>query len=283
MKEQINKTVREIQEVTQFLKNRVEAKPKLAIVLGSGLGQFVNEIKDQKAVPYSEIPYFHETQVEGHSGKLIFGTIRDIPIVAMQGRWHFYEGHSMSSIVLPTRVLCMLGVQHIILSNAAGGLNTKFKQGDLMIIEDHINFMGDNPLTGNESIQFGPRFPDMSEPYCQKAIAILESVSKKHGISLQKGVYASMRGPTYETPAEVRMLQAMGADAVGMSTVPEAIAARHLGVRVSGISCITNMGTGIQKEPLHHEEVQKIARQVISRLSKVLLDSIPLILKKESH
>ena len=267
--------VQQIQDVVSFLEPRMPARPEIAIILGSGLGAFADGIQNPVSIPYHEIPHFHAPSVEGHQGRIIFGKVNGISVAVLQGRWHFYEGHSMNSIVIPTRALASLGAHTILLTNAAGGVNLKFKAGDLMLIDDHINLMGDNPLTGKDSVMFGPRFPDMSEPYCKEAIQAMERAAARLKISLQKGVYVGLRGPTYETPAEVRMLRILGGDAVGMSTVPEAIAARHLGMRVVGISCITNMAAGIEDKMLDHSEVQEAASLVMGRLSSLITDSLP--------
>ncbi len=267
----------QIQDVVSFLEPRMNLRPEVALILGSGLGGMAARIESSVSIPYSEIPHFHKPSVEGHEGRIIFGRLNGVAVAALQGRWHFYEGHSMNSIVIPTRALASLGAHSLFLTNAAGGVNLKFKGGDLMVIEDHLNLMGDNPLTGKDSVMFGPRFPDMSEPYCRESISILEQSAARLGISLQKGVYVGLRGPTYETPAEVRMLRALGGDAVGMSTVPEVIAARHLGMRVAGISVITNMAAGIEKKTLDHGEVTDMAAQVMSRLGDLIFDSIPAI------
>lgn len=270
MQENKGKLIQEIQDVTNFLRQRLPETPKIAVILGSGLGPFVNRVENPVEIPYQEIPHFKHTTVEGHSGRIVAGKVGSVPIAALQGRWHFYEGHAMSSIVLPTRAMCLLGVQRMILTNAAGGINYNFSPGDLMLISDHINLMGDNPLTGKEPAEFGPRFPDMSEAYCQSGIQTLEDVAKELKIVVRKGVYGALRGPTYETPAEVRMLRTLGCDAVGMSTVPEAIAARHLGVRVTGISCITNLAAGMGEKKLDHAEVQETANKVIQEFSSLL-------------
>ena len=267
--------IQQIQDVVDYLEPRVPTKPEIALVLGSGLGKFADQITDPVSIPYSEIPHFHQPSVAGHDGQIIFGTLSGVPVAVLQGRWHYYEGHSMNSIVLPTRALAALGAHTLFLTNAAGGVNVDFKSGDLMIIEDHINLMGDNPLRGKESVLFGPRFPDMSETYCRESIQSLEAAAKRSGISVRKGVYIGLTGPTYETPAEVRMLRTLGADAVGMSTVPEAIAARHLGMRVVGLSCITNLAAGIEQKTLDHAEVQESAGQMIDSLSKLILNTIP--------
>lgn len=271
--------VEQIQDVVSFLEPRMSVRPEVALILGSGLGGVASRIENPTSIPYSEIPHFHKPSVEGHEGRIIFGTLQGVPIAALQGRWHFYEGHSMNSIVIPTRALAALGAHTLFLTNAAGGVNLGFKAHDLMIIEDHLNMMGDNPLTGKESVQFGPRFPDMSEPYCRESISFIEQAAAKLKIDVKKGVYIGLRGPTYETPAEVRMLRALGGDAVGMSTVPEAIAARHLGMRVVGISVITNMAAGIEQKTLDHAEVQEAAHAVMSTLSNLILESLPAIAK----
>lgn len=269
--------VQQIQDVVSFLEPRTTIRPEVALILGSGLGGVASRIENPVSIPYSEIPHFHKPSVEGHGGHIIFGKLRGVSVAALQGRWHFYEGHSMNSIVIPTRALASLGAHTLFLTNAAGGVNLKFKTGDLMVLEDHINLMGDNPLTGKDSVQFGPRFPDMSEPYCRESITFIEQAAERLKISLQKGVYVGLRGPTYETPAEVRMIRTLGGDAVGMSTVPEAIAARHLGMRVSGISVITNMAAGIEQKTLDHSEVQETANQVMSQLSDLILEALPAI------
>lgn len=272
-----SQVIQQIQDVVEFLEPRMSVRPEIAIVLGSGLGAFADKIENPSSIRYLDIPHFQSPSVDGHEGRIVFGTIRGVPVAVMQGRWHFYEGHSMNSIVIPTRALAGLGAHTLFLTNAAGGVNLGFKAGDLMVIEDHINLMGDNPLTGKESVQFGPRFPDMSEPYCKECITALFATGQKLNIPLKKGVYIGLRGPTYETPAEVRMLRTLGGDAVGMSTVPEAIAARHLGMRVAGISCITNMAAGIEEKTLDHGEVQEAASKVMDQLSSLIIEALPQI------
>jgi purine-nucleoside phosphorylase len=267
--------VQQVQDVVDYLQPRMHLRPEVAIILGSGLGAFADSIENAQSIPYHEIPHFQLPSVEGHEGRIVIGTLSNVPVAVLQGRWHFYEGHSMNSIVIPTRALAALGAQTLILTNAAGGVNLGFKGGDLMLIEDHINLMGDNPLTGKDSVSFGPRFPDMSEPYCRECVAAVETSAKKLGIPIRKGVYVGLRGPTYETPAEVKMIRILGGDAVGMSTVPEAIAARHLGMRVVGISCITNMAAGIEAKNLDHTEVQEAAAKVVNQIANLLSDSIP--------
>lgn len=270
-----SQVIQQIQDVVDFLSPRISVRPEIAIVLGSGLGAFADKIENPTSISYHDIPHFQPPSVDGHEGRIVFGSIGGVPVAVLQGRWHFYEGHSMNSIVIPTRALAGLGAHTLFLTNAAGGVNLNFKAGDLMIIEDHINMMGDNPLTGKESPLFGPRFPDMSEPYCKECIGALKAAGERLKIPLQKGVYIGLRGPTYETPAEVRMLRILGGDAVGMSTVPEAIAARHLGMRVAGISCITNMAAGIEEKTLDHAEVQESAGKAIEQLSSLILEALP--------
>jgi purine-nucleoside phosphorylase len=274
--------IEQIQDVVAYLEPRMKVRPEIGIILGSGLGAFADRIENAVSIPYDEIPHFENPSVEGHSGRILFGFIQGIAVAVLQGRWHTYEGHSMNSVVIPTRALAALGAHTIFLTNAAGGINLDFQAGDLMVIHDHLNLMGDNPLTGKDSVLFGPRFPDMSEPYCKECIVALENSGKKLNVSLKKGVYIGLRGPTYETPAEVKMLRTLGGDAVGMSTVPEAIAARHLGMRVVGISCITNMAAGIEQKTLDHSEVQETAAKVMDQLASLIIDSIPEIAKSKS-
>ena len=272
------KLVQEVYDATSFLKSKIDEKPRVALILGSGLGYFTEKIRNKIEIPYAEIPHFQETTVEGHEGKVIFGKIGEVNIVALQGRAHFYEGYDMSTVVLPTRTVCMLGIQHIILTNAAGGINLSFKPGDLMLIEDHINLIGGDPLKGKESTQLGPRFPSMTQTYHLESRNIFLELAKKENIILHQGVYVALCGSTFETPAEIRMLRTLGADAVGMSTIPEAIAARHMGVRVNGISCITNMAAGIESDKeLNHKEVQEVARKAADQFSFLLEEGIPRI------
>lgn len=250
-------------------------RPEVAIILGSGLAALAELVEQPVSIPFEEIPHFHAPTVGGHPGRLVTGTIRGVKVAVLQGRWHCYEGHSMNSVVIPTRALAALGAHTILLTNAAGGVNLGFQSGELMIIADHLNLMGDNPLTGKDSVMFGPRFPDMSEPYCTECIAALEGAAGRLEIPVKKGVYVGVRGPTYETPAEVRMIRALGGDAVGMSTVPEAIAARHLGMRVVGLSCVTNMAAGIEQKTLHHTEVQEAAERLTAQVSRLVAEALP--------
>jgi purine-nucleoside phosphorylase len=271
----ISPVVQQIQDVVAFLEPRLPVRPDVAIILGSGLGALAELVENPVSIPYEEIPHFHAPTVGGHRGRFVSGTIRGVNVAVLQGRWHCYEGHSMNSVVIPTRALAALGAHTIVLTNAAGGVNLGFQAGDLMLIADHLNLMGNNPLTGKDSVLFGPRFPDMSEPYCQECITALEKASDRLEIPVKKGVYVGVRGPTYETPAEVRMVRTLGGDAVGMSTVPEAIAARHLGMRVVGLSCITNMAAGIEQKNLDHAEVQEAAERLTAQISSLLAEALP--------
>lgn len=245
----------QLQEAAVAIKARIRVEPRLGIVLGSGLGAVADAIQNPVIIPYQEIPHFHGTSVEGHPGHLIVGTLGGAPVACLQGRVHYYEGYSMDEVVFPTRTLGALGVHTLALTNAAGAIQTKFRPCDLMMIEDHLNLMWNNPLRGPNLREFGPRFPDLSEAWNIGCRKVLSEAAEKVGLQLHRGVYAALLGPTYETPAEVRMLRTLGADAVGMSTVPEAIAANHLGLRVCGISCITNMSAGITSKKLSHQEV----------------------------
>ena len=220
-----------LSETVAYIRSRSKLKPRMGIILGSGLGNFVNHIQIEAAIPYDEIPNFAQTGVEGHSGRLILGTVGQMPIAVLQGRIHYYEGHSMGAVVFPTRTLAMLGIEILMLTNSAGGLDPAMKPGDFMIIDDHINLMGDNPLKGPNIAQLGPRFPDMSEAYDSRLSNKMEEVLRRQNVNYHRGVYAGVSGPTYETPAEIRYLSMIGGKAVGMSTVPESIAANHLGLR----------------------------------------------------
>lgn len=262
--------IEKIKDAAQFVKNKYPERPIIGLVLGSGLGQFVNELKNSTIIPYLDIPHFKNTSVEGHQGIMALGQIEGIDVVILQGRLHAYEGHSMEDVVFSIRVLALLGIESLLLTNAAGGINTKFKVGDLVIINDHINNMGKNPLIGPNILELGPRFPDMTEAYSNELKLILKKTAKKCRLKPKSGVYVGVLGPTYETPAEIRMFRKMGADMVGMSTVPESIAANHLGLKVAGISCITNMAAGISGVKLNHEEVKKEAVKVMQSFTKWL-------------
>ncbi len=254
----------------EFIESAAGDIPGIGIVLGSGLGKFAELLENRITIPYSEIPGFKKVSVKGHKGNLVKGSSKGVPVIVLQGRYHFYEGHDIKDVVFPVRVLCRMGVKQIILTNAAGGINREFKPGDLMIIEDHINLMGVNPLHGENDERLGPRFPDMSEVYNKRTAGIISEAGNQLGISLKGGVYAGLRGPSYETPAEIKMLASIGADSVGMSTVPESIAARHMGVLVNGISCITNYAAGITDSPLDHKEVTETAERVHSDFIRLI-------------
>jgi purine-nucleoside phosphorylase len=266
--------VSKMNESADFIKSKLPKAPKLAIVLGSGWGPFVDKLSDSIRIPYTEIPHFHQTSVAGHSGTLVYGELQEVPVVILQGRFHYYEGHPISDVVHPTRTLCALGVDTIILTNASGGINTSYKPGDLVVINDHINMTGVNPLLGPNIEELGTRFPDMSCPYDETWMKALNDAAAKTGVKLQTGVYAGVTGPTYETPAEVKMLRTLGADLVGMSTVPEVIAARHMGTKVCALSCVTNMASGIEKEELKHEDIQEQAIKVIDSFSTLMTECI---------
>lgn len=266
----IERVQEQLKETLQFIRLRSQLKPKIGVVLGSGLGSFVNRLQIETAIPFAEIPHFIPPTVEGHQGRLVLGLIDQVPVAILQGRVHYYEGHSMAEVVYPIRTLAMLGLETIILTNSAGGIDPKMQAGDFMIIEDHINLTGDNPLKGPNIKNLGPRFPDMTEAYDRelnkKMVAILQQLQ----IRYSSGIYCGVSGPTYETPAEVKFLQLIGGKAVGMSTVPETIAANHMGLRVAALSCITNPAAGISKTKLNHQEVTEMALSVEKKFSDFL-------------
>lgn len=264
-----------IREAVDSIKSKTSLQPEIGIILGSGLGSIASQVKNAVMIPYTDIPHFHGTSIEGHAGQMVIGTFHGAKTVFLQGRFHLYEGYPMEDVVFPTRTVCGLGIQTLVMTNAAGGVNPKYQPGELMLISDHINLMGDNPLKGPNLTQLGPRFPDLSEAYNRSCQEIFKQSAASLNIPLHIGVYAGLLGPTYETPAEVRMLQTLGADAVGMSTVPESIAANHLGVRVAGISCITNRAAGLSGQKLTHQEVIDNSRIAAVKLAKVLEDAIP--------
>ena len=263
-----------VNEALEFIKEKISLVPEQAVILGSGLGNFAESIVDKIYIPYSDIPHFPLSTVRGHAGRLVIGQLSGINIIAMQGRFHYYEGYDMKETVFPIWVMRLLGIEKLIVTNAAGGINTDYKPGELMLIKDHINFMGSNPLIGPNLSSMGTRFPDMSNAYSSRLRDLIKSISYKLNIPIREGVYASMTGPAYETPAEIKMLRIMGADAVGMSTVPEVIAANHAGMEVAGISCITNMAAGVLDKPLSHEEVIKTADEVKDKFIKLVISII---------
>lgn len=258
----------------KYIREKISVEPEIGIVLGSGLGDFADSIENKIEISYKDIPGFPVSTVKGHDGKLIFGKINSKNVCVMKGRIHFYEGYEISDVVYPIKVLADLGIKTLILTNAAGGVNVDFKPADLMIITDHINLMGKNPLIGPNDDTIGPRFPDMTDLYIPELVNIAENSAKKLGINIRKGVYIYFTGPSYETAAEVRMARILGADAVGMSTVPEAIIARHRGLKILGISTITNMGTGILDTPLNHAEVVEVGKEVAGKFKELLKEII---------
>ncbi|HYE66010.1 MAG TPA: purine-nucleoside phosphorylase [Pyrinomonadaceae bacterium] len=263
------------EHAARVIRARWSEEARIALVLGSGLGAFADDLEETAKIPYEEIPGFARSTVEGHAGRLVLGKTEGVPVLAMQGRFHYYEGYSFDEVVFPIRVLGRLGVRSLVLTNAAGGINVAFDQGALMIISDHLNLMGVNPLRGLNDQRFGPRFPDMSEVYSRDYQEIAVEEAHQMGLELRRGIYAAMSGPSYETPAEVRMLRTLGADAVGMSTVPEAIVARHMGMKVLGISCITNMAAGVIDQPINHDEVIETGARVHETFKELLRRIIP--------
>ncbi len=271
-------SVNPIYEKLKICVTAVRAKtdfvPKVAIVLGSGLGDYASQIRVETEVSYEEIPGFPVSTVPGHAGKFIFGYVGDVPVVCMKGRVHYYEGYAISDVVLPIRLMRLLGAEILFLTNAAGGVNTSFHAGDLMLIRDHIAAFAPNPLIGPNVDELGTRFPDMSEVYDKKLSQIIVETAQANDVYLQEGVYTQMTGPSYESPADVKMLRVLGCDAVGMSTVVEAIAARHCGMRICGISCISNLAAGLSANPLNHKEVQEAADKAAPKFQKLVTESV---------
>lgn len=269
--------LQKIQEAKAFLSEKIGFEPEVGLILGSGLGVLADEIENPVKIPYETIPHFPVSTVEGHAGQFVAGDLEGRKVIVMQGRFHYYEGYTMQEVTFPVRVMAALGVKNLMVTNAAGGANVSYIPGDLMLITDHINFTGSNPLIGKNYDELGPRFPDCSEIY-DKAINLeIKEIAKGLGIRLQEGVYQMNPGPTYETPAEVRMARILGADAVGMSTVPEAVVARHAGIKVTGISCITNMAAGILDQPLHHGEVVETANMVKKTFIQLVRSIVPVL------
>jgi purine-nucleoside phosphorylase len=261
-------------EASQYIQSRISAKPKVGIVLGSGLGIYVDQIENKTIIPYQDIPHFKRTSVEGHEGRLIFGEVHGVTVAALQGRLHAYEGYAMEDIVLPVRALAALGIELLFITNASGGINENFHPGDLVTISDHINLTGRNALVGPNISELGPRFPDMSNAYDLELNQLMTQVAQNHHVDLKSGVYCSVLGPTYETPAEIRMIRVIGGDMVGMSTVPEVIAANHLGLKVAGVACITNYAAGIKPEKLSHADVKKVAEKAMVGFATILTETI---------
>lgn len=263
-----------VAETAEWLKRHSGDPPDVAVVLGSGLGDFADSLHDRKTFAYGDIPHWPESAVVGHAGKLVIGTLAGRRVAALAGRVHFYEGHDLRTVTFATRVVGRLGVESVILTNAAGGINLTFKPGTLMLIDDHINLMGSNPLVGPNDERFGARFPDMTHVYSTRLRDLAGEAARARGLALAQGVYVALHGPSYETPAEIRYLRTIGADAVGMSTVPEAIVARQMGIEVLGISCITNPAAGVLPQPLVHDEVMEVARRVRTEFASLLEGTI---------
>lgn len=261
----------------RFIQKKTKLRPQFALVLGSGLGAFADEFAGAVRIPYAKIPHFPRSTAIGHAGQLVIGKVDGVAVAGMQGRVHLYEGYTPQEVTFPIRVFSRLGVKAVILTNAAGGIKKEFTQGRLVVISDHINLQSANPLSGPNEEKFGPRFPDMTNAYDKRFRALTVSAGKRLGIELGEGVYAALAGPSYETPAEIRYLRTIGADLVGMSTVPEVIAARHSGIRALGISCVTNAAAGVLDQPLHHEEVLETAERVKSQFIGLLRAVIPQI------
>jgi purine-nucleoside phosphorylase len=265
------------ESAAKFLLAKTTLRPQVAVVLGSGLGAFGDELTEATKIPYADIPNFPHSTAIGHAGQMVIGKAGNIPVAVMQGRVHLYEGYSAAQVAFPMRVLGRMGVGAVVITNAAGGINLQYKQGGLVMITDHINLQGQNPLAGPNDERFGPRFPDMTDAYCRPYREIAMTAAGKLGKPVQQGVYAGLLGPSYETPAEIRYLRTIGADLVGMSTVAEVIAARHMGIKVLAISCVTNMAAGILDKPLNHEEVLETGRRVQGELVAILREVLPRI------
>jgi purine-nucleoside phosphorylase len=259
----------------KFILAKTKLRPRIGLVLGSGLGAFANEIAGAARIDYKNIPHFPRSTAIGHAGRMVIGKVADVPVAIMQGRVHFYEGYSMREVIFPMRVMARMGIRAVVVTNAAGGINRNFKQGCLVVLRDHINLQGTNPLIGPNDEQFGERFPDMTQVYWKPYQAAALQDGKRLGIEIAEGVYAALTGPSYETPAEIRYLRTIGADLVGMSTVPEVIAAAHLGIRVLGISCVTNMAAGILDQPITTEEVMETGERVKADFVALLRAVIP--------
>lgn len=270
----MSKVYDKLMKCYESIKDRIPVKPDVAIVLGSGLGDYGNEIKTVGTLPYSEINGFPISTVPGHKGQFIFGYVGEVPVVCMQGRVHYYEGYSISDVVLPTRLMHMMGAKVLFLTNASGGINLTYGAGDFMMITDHISLFAPNPLVGQNIEELGTRFPDMSSVYDKELCEIIRSKAWELDINIKEGVYAQLTGPSFETPAEIRMLKTLGVDAVGMSTVVEAIAANHCGMRICGISCVCNLAAGLSENPLSHEEVQAAAAEAAPKFKKLVTESV---------
>lgn len=262
-------------EAADFIRSKTSHQPRIALVLGSGLGAFADDLDERVTLPYSTIPHFPVPSAVGHAGNLVIGKIANVPVAAMQGRVHYYEGHSMLRVTFPMRVFCRLGIKGVLLTNAAGGIGPELKPGCLVVLKDHINLQGTNALIGENEDRFGPRFPDMTEAYAKNWRALALDQGKRQGIDIHEGVYAAVPGPSYETPAEIRFLRIIGADVVGMSTAAEVVVARHCGIKVLAISVVTNMAAGILDQPINHAEVLEIGQKIKGQFSELLRNLIP--------
>jgi purine-nucleoside phosphorylase len=268
-----------VQQAARLIEGRTTLRPRIGLVLGSGLGAFADGLQDATAIPYQQIPHFPVSTAVGHAGRLVVGQCAKIPVAVMQGRVHFYEGYSLREVTFPIRVLGALGIRALVFTNAAGGINRKLRARGLLLIRDHLNFQGSNPLLGANDERFGPRFPDMTEAYSKTFRATAKQVARKLRLRLFEGVYAALQGPSYETPAEIRALARLGADVVGMSTVPEVIVANHMGIEVLGISCVTNMAAGISKKKINHDEVLEAGERVGRQFTAFLRALIPALVR----
>lgn len=270
----MNNVYEKLMNCYKCVKEKIDFVPKVALILGSGLGDYASNIKVVSELPYGDIEGFPVSTVKGHDGKFIFGYLEDVPVVCMKGRVHFYEGYPITDVVLPVRLMKLMGAEILFLTNAAGGVNTTFHAGDLMLMRDHIACFAPNPLIGPNIDELGLRFPDMSTVYDKDLQDIIRTVAKENAIYIQEGVYAYLTGPSFESPADIRMMRVLGADAVGMSTVPEAIAANHMGMKICAISCISNLAAGMTQNPLTHEEVQETADMAAEAFKKLVTESI---------
>ncbi len=268
-----------VQQAARLIEGRTTLRPRIGLVLGSGLGAFADGLEDATAIPYQQIPHFPVSTAVGHAGRLVVGQCAKIPVAVMQGRVHFYEGYSLREVTFPIRVLGALGIRALVFTNAAGGINRKLRARGLLLIRDHLNFQGSNPLLGANDERFGPRFPDMTEAYSKRFRTTAKQVARKLRLRLFEGVYAALHGPSYETPAEIRALARLGADVVGMSTVPEVIVANHMGIEVLGISCVTNMAAGISKQKINHDEVLEAGERVGRQFTAFLRALIPALVR----
>jgi purine-nucleoside phosphorylase len=270
-------------EAARFINAKTPTRtPRAALVLGSGLGGVADAIEEAVELPYDEIPFFMRSTVEGHAGKLIIGTLGGVDVVAMKGRFHYYEGYTMEEVTFPVRVFALMGIKTLVLTNAAGGTASHLGPGSLMVIIDHINMMGDNPLRGPNDHRFGPRFPDMTHVYAPEYIGIAHEAAREMGIKLTEGVYLGLRGPSYETPAEVKLFTRLGGDALGMSTVPEAIVARHCQIKLLAISCITNVAAGLTHHEINHEEVMEVGARAGRQLGELIMRAVPRLVASDA-